>query len=175
MITSRKLRGFALRDLLAVFGVAVAFIAFGVPTLAHRPHLNQREVCALNLKRIGTSCKIYANENQEFWPTPAFRRQAIDNEGIDYLAGDHVNDPAFEPGEVGYQREIESTSETPQNLDGGSTEVSVTRGFWLLVRLGYYINEEDFICPSSGDSVREVDLLFPEDLYYDFVGYHNIS
>jgi len=173
MITSRRLSGFALRDLLAVFGVAAAFFIFGFPTLAHRPHLNQREVCAFNLKGIGTSCKIYANENQERWPTPAFRHQAIDNEGIDYLAGNHVNSLPVEPGEVGYQREFESTSETPQTLDGGSTAVSVTRGFWLLVRSGD-LNEEFFICPSSGDYVGEVNLLFPEE-NYDFAGYHNIS
>lgn len=174
MITSKKLRGFALRDLIAVIGVAVAFVAIGVPTLAHRPHLNQREQCGLNLKGIGTSIKIYANENQEHWPSPAFRRQAIDNGGIDYLAEDHVNDPAIEPGEVGYLREMESTSETPIDPSGGSTAVSVTRALWLLVRYGD-LNEESFICLSSGDFVRDGDLLFPEDLYYDFNSYHNIS
>ena len=175
MVRGNRLESFGLRELVGVLGIAVLSVAFGFPALAQWRHLSQREVCGLNLKGIGISTRIYANENQEKWPSPPFQRQAIDNEGIDYLAGDHVNEPPVEPGEVGYQREVESTTETPADPTGGSTVVSVTRALWLLVRLNYFIDVESFICPSSGDAVRDADLLFPEDLYYDFASYHNIS
>ncbi|MFH1108952.1 MAG: hypothetical protein V1790_07145 [Planctomycetota bacterium] len=174
MVRDNRLGSSGLRDLVGVLAVSVLSVAFGIPVFAQWRHLSQREVCGLNLKGIGVAAKIYANDNGEKWPSPPFRRQAVDHEGIDYLAGDRVNDPPVEPGEVGYDRGVESTTETPLDPTGGSTVVSVTRALWLLVRSGD-INEESFVCPSSGDSVRDADLLFPEDLYYDFGSYHNIS
>ncbi len=164
-------RGFGLWDLVAVGVIAAVLIVVAIPTLAHPQTLNKRQVCASNLRAIGLSARIYANDNHEVWMIPPFRRQAIDNEGIDYLAGSHISQHPTNPGEVGYDRENESTSESPFDLNGGSTEVSVTRAFWLLVRSGD-IRVDQFICPSSRD-VADSTLI--QESYYDFEGYHNIS
>lgn len=162
-------RGFGLRDLIAV-GVIAAVLAVAIPTLAHPHRLNRRQMCASNLKAIGTSAKIYANDNNEVWMIPPFRRQAIGNEGIDYLAGNHISPHPTNPGEVGYDRENESTSESPSQ-EGGSIAVSVTRAFWLVIRSDN-VQSDQFICPSSNDAADSTQI--PE-AYYDFEGYRNIS
>ncbi len=168
---TNKLRGFGQRDLVAVLIMVALLILLGIPTLAQSRRLNRRQACAHNLKRIGTAAKIYANDNNENWMIPAFKRSVIDNGGIDYLAGDRVNVPPADPSEVGYDRQAQSTSETPFNPDGGSTAVSVTRAYWMLVRSGYP-DVETFICPASRDIADPT--LVPE-WYYDFEGYRNIS
>lgn len=164
--------GFGLRDLIAVVVIGAVLIVVGIPALAHPHKPNQRHRCAINLKGIATSAKIYANDNSEKWMIPPFRRQAINNEGIDYLAGSHINQDPTDPGEVGYDRQVESRSETADHPDAGSTAVSVTRAFWMLVRSGD-VRPDQFICPSSRD-VTEHKTRIPE-LYYDFAGYNNIS
>ncbi len=169
-----KLRAFGLRDMVAVVAIMVALIAIGIPTLAHPHRLNKRQMCAVNLKGIGTSAKIYANDNNERWMIPPFSKAAIDNEGIDYLAGNHVNQHPTNPGEVGYDREVESQSDTRQNDGVGSKAVSVTRAFWMMVRSGDILVDQ-FICPSSRDVVADEQRVFELDWFYDFQGYDNIS
>ena len=163
-----SLQRFGLRDLAAVLILAVLLILMGIPTLAHSRRLTKREACAANLRTIGIGAKIYANENSELFMAPPFDLSLVDNGGIDYLAGDRVHVPATEPGEVGYAREDRSTS-IPG--DGGSSAISVTRAFWLLVSSGD-VDAQTFICPASQDTADPA--LVPE-WYYDFEGYHNIS
>lgn len=162
--------GFALRDLIALGVMAFVLVAIATSTLGHPCGTNRRQICANNLKGIGTSAKIYANDNSEKWMVPPFRQQAIANEGIDYLAGNHVSQHPTDPGEVGYDRETQTVSETRD--DAGSEAVSVTRSFWILVRSGDVVPDQ-FICPSSGDDAEALDRV-PGD-YYDFASYHNIS
>lgn len=161
----------ALRDLLAVVVVATLVLVFGPASLAQLRGNGRVGTCGEHLRTIGFMTKIYANDNGEHWMIPPFRHQAVDNEGIDYLAGDRINDPPSDPGEVGYERETESTSETPPDPDGGSTAVSVTRAYWLLVRSGD-LTTEQFICPASRDTP---DPAVVPDWYYDFTGYDHIS
>ena len=56
-------------------------------------------------------------------------------------------------------------------VTGGSSAISVTRAFWLLVSSGD-VDAQTFICPASQDTADPA--LVPE-WYYDFEGYHNIS
>jgi prepilin-type processing-associated H-X9-DG protein len=124
------------------------------------------------VKGIGTSAKIYANDNQEKWMIPPFQAGQIDNGGIDYSASNTIGRPPNpqDPGEVGNQRQFESTSETAFT-NQGSTAVSVTRSFWMMVRSGD-ITVKQYICPSSGDTEDPTEDI---DLYYDFSYYGNIS
>lgn len=169
MIMENRLRGLGLRDLAAVLILALLLILMGIPTLAQSRRLNRREACAVNLRAIGWQAKIYANDNNERWMVPPFKRALVDNGGIDYLAGDRVNVPATDPGEVGYAREDQSTAD-PLG-DGGSSAVSVTRAYWMLVRSGD-LDAQTFICPASRDAA---DPAMVPEWYYDFGGYHNIS
>jgi prepilin-type N-terminal cleavage/methylation domain-containing protein len=166
----KRFRAFTLIELLVVIAIIALLISILLPSLSRARELSKRLVCASNVKGIGTSCKIYANDNNEKWPIPAFKRAAIDNEGIDYLPEERTA-TADNPGEVGFDRDIESVSETPSEPTAGSTAVSVTRAYWMLVRSGD-ITVKQFICPSSGDDEDTTENL---DLYYDFTRYENIS
>ncbi|MBI3832701.1 MAG: hypothetical protein HY287_00020 [Planctomycetes bacterium] len=166
---------FSFVDLIGCIVVLMIIVMLAGPAFAQIRSLSRRDQCALNVRGIGNSMKIYANDNQEKWAIPAFKRGLIDNGGIDYLNNRSATDgEPTDSGEVGFDRANETTSETPGNPSGGSTAVSVTRSFWMMVRSGD-IAERQFICPSSRDAVDPGDFLFDGGDYYDFAGYENIS
>lgn len=162
----KKLRSVALGDVLALVVVASAILPLGTTAGSRAREFGKRLACRANLKNIGEAAKIYANDQGGRWMVPPFRRAVIDNGGIDYLCEDGTG-----PGCVGFAREFPSTSETAEDPSGGTTAVSVTRAFWILVRTGG-VALRQFICPSSGDVPDETD---DPSLYYDFSGYDNIS
>ncbi|MDO8629289.1 MAG: hypothetical protein Q7R41_02250 [Phycisphaerales bacterium] len=169
----RKHFGLALVDLLAVAALSAVLLAIGVPTLSRARELSQRMTCSVNLAGIGASGSIYAAANKGSWMIPPFKRSLIDSGGIDYLAGYMVSPIGSEqPGEVGFERGRESKSETPTSPSAGSTALSTTRAFWMLVRSGD-ISVKQFICPSAlNDAPDPTENI---DLYYDFTQYWNIS
>jgi prepilin-type N-terminal cleavage/methylation domain-containing protein/prepilin-type processing-associated H-X9-DG protein len=160
MWRNKRIKGFTLIELLVVIAIIALLISILLPSLSRARELSKRLVCGSNMKGIGTSCKIYANDNQEKWPVPAFRKQAINMQGISYL---------YPMVPVGYQRNRVSLSDV--GTAQGSTALSVTRAFWMLVRSGD-VTVNQFICPSSTD---ENDSTQDIDFYYDFTGYSNIS
>jgi len=169
---TKRRRAFAnSRDAVACVVLFCLVLLVGARSAAHLRHVSRQDRCSANLAVIGLSAKFYANDNGERWMIPPFRRQSIDNGGIDYLAGTQVNDPPVEPGEVGYEREIETTSEHPSDPLSGSTAVAATRAFWLLLR-NEPLDTETFVCPVTRD-FRDPALV-PE-WYYDFAGYENVS
>jgi hypothetical protein len=165
--------GFSLVDLLAVSAGCAVLLAIGVPSLSRVRELSQRMTCSVNLAGIGASGSVYAAANKGSWMIPAFKRAQIDNGGIDYLAGSQVS-PIWweEPGEVGFERYRESKSETATSPSAGSTAISVTRAYWMLVRSGD-VSVKQFICPSALNDAP--DPTENVDLYYDFTQYWNIS
>jgi len=172
----RKLKGFTLIELLVVIAIIALLISILLPSLSRARELSKRLVCAANIKGIGTSAKIYANDNNERWMIPPYSDSAYSQggNGIDYLnddgdAGRHTG--ATDAGEVAYDRERESTSDVTGQGNSGSTAVSVTRAYWMMVRSGD-ITVQQFICPSSGDQADDTEDI---DLYYDFVTYNSIS
>ena len=166
----RKLKAFTLIELLVVIAIIALLISILLPSLSRARELSKRLVCASNIKGIGTSAKIYANDNSERWMIPAFKRAQIDNGGIDYLPAS-MNVPPTEPGEIGWDREFEGTSETPVYPNQGSSQSSTTRALWIMVRSGD-ITVKQYVCPSGNDDEDPTENL---DLYYDFVEYSNIS
>ncbi len=168
----KRFRGFTLIELLVVIAIIALLISILLPSLSRARELSKRLVCAANVKGIGTSCKIYANENRESWPIPAFKQSAVDNTGIQYLhSGSAVSEgPIYQIAEVGFSREFESTSEAGIGA-AGSQQLAVTRAFWLLVRSGD-VTVKQYVCPSSGDRDDPTENL---SLYYDFTSYNNIS
>jgi prepilin-type N-terminal cleavage/methylation domain-containing protein/prepilin-type processing-associated H-X9-DG protein len=166
------LKAFTLIELLVVIAIIALLISILLPSLSRARELSKRLVCASNVKGIGTSAKIYANDNAEKWMCPPFLRAAIDGDGIDYLKGDDsFTFPPTDTGEVGWDRANESTSETAAFPNEGSSQVSASRAYWMMVRSGD-ITVKQYICPSSGDTEDETENL---DLYYDFETYENIS
>lgn len=168
----KKLKAFTLIELLVVIAIIALLIAILLPSLSRARELSKRLVCAANIKGIGTSAKIYANDNNERWMIPAFKASLINNTGIDYLSSrNKTTGFPSEKGEIGWSRDLESESEVRGSTSAGSAAVSTTRSFWMLVRSGD-ITVEQFICPSSGNERDDTENL---DLYYDFQEYNNIS
>lgn len=161
-----------LTDLSVVLGIGALGLALAAPVAAYVRGSVKIQMCAENLRGIGLAAKIYANDNGERWMIPPFSHFAIDGEGIDYLNNDGTTRlPNTDPGEVGYERDVQTTSETPVSPDTASTTVSTTRAFWLLVRCGA-LDIEQFVCPSTRD---EPDPTWFREAYYDFTSYDNIS
>jgi hypothetical protein len=162
-----RFSGFTPIELILTVGIIAAILSLGIGTTARVRELSKRSVCSLNLAGIGASAKIYAADNNGKWMIPAFREAFIET-GIIYTRWDNGIGP---PGQTGYEREFESRSATPTFPAGGSTEVAVTRAFWMLVRSGD-VSVKQFICPSSGDVPDPTENI---DFYYDFTEYENIS
>lgn len=161
--------------LVVVVSVTVLLSIAG--TVASRAtEMSRRRLCMVNLKTIATASRIYASDNRDRWPVAAFRDRIIGSDEYVDIPIDYVNntdDPfsTTDPGAVGYLRSQESTSRTDLDPKGGSTALSNTRHFWLLVRSGD-VPPERFICPSSGDAP---DPALDVNEFYDFSGYRNIS
>ena len=168
----KRRRAFTLIELLVVIAIIALLISILLPSLSRARELSKRLVCGSNCKGIGTSAKIYANDNNERWMIPPFKGGEVDENGIDYLNNrQSITPPATDPGEVGFEREFDTTSETPRFPNQGSTAVSVTRAFWMMVRSGD-MTVKQFVCPSGGGDEDDTESL---DLYYDFQSYDNIS
>jgi hypothetical protein len=103
---------------------------------------------------------------------PAFKSSNIDVDGVDYTNDTaSVNDPPSDPGEIGFDREYESTSETPHHPNAGSVAVSTTRAFWMLIRSGD-VSRKNYICPSTDDVPDPTAFVYA---FYDFESFINIS
>ncbi len=165
-----RLKAFTLIELLVVIAIIALLISILLPSLSRARELSKRLVCAANVKGIGTTGKIYANENQEKWMVPPFKSTAIYDPGIDYV--NDANTHGVDPGSVGEiaERMNQSTSETTNNPNG-STAVSVTRAYWMLIRAGDSTVKQ-FLCPSSSDNEDDTENL---ELYYDFQSISTIS
>jgi prepilin-type N-terminal cleavage/methylation domain-containing protein/prepilin-type processing-associated H-X9-DG protein len=170
LTVKKRFKGFTLIELLVVIAIIALLISILLPSLSRARELSKRLVCASNIKGIGTSCKIYANENSEKWPVPPFKQSAIDNENIDYLPSADEND-TNDPGAIGFNRWLPSYSEVGRITSGASTAISVTRAYWMLVRTGD-VTVKQYVCPSGGDNEDPTENL---ELYYDFTGFRNIS
>ena len=165
----RRIRGFTLIELLVVIAIIALLISILLPSLSRARELSKRLVCQSNMKGIGTSCKIYANDNYERWPIPPFDRGLPSPEGetVEYMIADYTDLAVRHTGMVGMRRGYPSYSVNPN----ASTQMSVTRAFWMLVRSGN-VTTKQFICPSSGDSSDPTENI---ETYYDFFDYEHIS
>jgi hypothetical protein len=175
---SHRSAAFSLVDLLAGCAMVFLLLIVVIPGAGRVREISKRSVCSVNLAGIGAACKVFAETHAGFWPVPCFRESIIDQSGIDYLL---PNNGIGERGQIGYRRTEPTTSGTlgapdcPPGPDGpvpGSTQVSVTRAYWMLVRSGDVVVKQ-FVCPSNPSEIPDSSLDI--DSYYDFAAYRHIS
>ena len=142
----RKTKAFTLIELLVVVAIIALLISILLPSLARARELSKRTVCSANLRGVGQACKIYAQENEEWWPT------------VETTSGDVTYTEA-----IGLERTSLS--------DGTSATVSTTRNFWMLIRNGD-ITVKLVKCPSSNQTMDDTENL---NMYYDFKGSGYVS
>ncbi len=170
----KKIQGFTLIELLVVVAIIALLISILLPSLSRARELSKRLVCGANVKGIGTSCKIYANDNFEQWPLVPFDSDEIavaqnSASGITYFGEiwelGTGNPPALDRADIS-----EAPNDTAPN-GIASLNVSTTRCFWMLVRTGD-VTTKQFICPSSDDTPDDTEEI---DRYYDFASISRIS
>ncbi len=162
----KRKRAFTLIELLVVVAIIALLISILLPSLSRARELSKRLVCGAHLKGLGTSFKIYANDNIDRWPCPPFSELQIDNGGIEY-----VNQIGGPPVAGVLLREDISETDDDGGPNGPSESVSTTRALWMLVRSGD-VTVKQFVCPSSDavpDDTQEIDR------YYDFKSYGRVS
>ena len=179
----KKKKAFTLIELLVVVAIIALLISILLPSLSRARELSKRVVCGANMRGVGQSSKIYANDNVDRWPCPPFDYTQVIKDGSGTLTytGEMGKGCAGSGGSGN-----DATMSRCQYLDGGAEEddadpggeggtrpdkLSTTRGFWLLVRNGS-LTLKQFNCPSSDDQVDDTESI---EYYFDFKGYRYVS
>ena len=186
----KRNKGFTLIELLVVIAIIALLIAILLPSLARARELSKRTVCSTRLKSMGTAAGMYTNDNAGSWMIPGHKNVTFedDAEFIDWPGkmGGHSDFDAYDQE---FRQSLWST-ESYSNLPGDqdeATEVSVSRGLWMLIRDGLFATGS-MICPSSDNDVpdpvrdnpggntdpNDRNVREPQT-FYDFEGYRTLS
>lgn len=163
-------KGFTLIELLVVVAIIALLISILLPSLSRARELAKRAVCSANLRGIGQSQHIYANDNQESFPVEAHAGPPAagtdEQNGVSYVT---------QVANAGY---ITAVSTTTSLLSSQNP----SRSMFMMVVQGQSTPKQ-FICPSSGDGEDNLRNLVgateqaaqPGINRYDFKGYNALS
>lgn len=135
----KRRNGFTLIELLVVVAIIALLISILLPSLSRAREIAKRTVCASNLGGIGRGIKVYANDNDDWYPATYFKLST---------AGSTENSH-----EVTFITKLAKDLETPANDSNTSllTNQHPSRSLFLLVINGT-CTPKQFVCPSSGDT-----------------------
>lgn len=145
--------------LLGILGLLLVFQMICPMAFVRDGKMYHRTVCAANLSGIGKGLHTYANDGNQGMPI-----------ALHLLATEPGNGQVrYAPGMIGRHRELRPGATEP--TDATTTDLSVTRNLWMLVRQGGS-TPASFICPDSDDEKNDEDN--PQD-YWDFRSYREVS
>jgi prepilin-type N-terminal cleavage/methylation domain-containing protein len=168
----RKRKGFTLIELLVVVAIIALLISILLPSLARARELAKRAVSRANMRGIGQSCYIYANDNRERFPVANYELKATTDR---YVPG---NDYLVQMGkETAITDPFTDTNDTAQRQ-----ELSVSRAMFLLIIAGAN-SPKQYINPSASDTVDDLRndegtneyAANPGQDRFDFKGYNRFS
>lgn len=141
----KRSRAFTLIELLVVIAIIALLISILLPSLSRARELSKRTVCSANLRGIGQSMYIYAQDGDVF---PAIAQINLNGQCRGFYP---VDRGPLAP----------STTGVP----------SVTVDLWTLVRANN-TTPKQFICPST---TNQPDPAQDTTAYYDFLNENNLS
>ncbi|MBX3394518.1 MAG: prepilin-type N-terminal cleavage/methylation domain-containing protein [Phycisphaerae bacterium] len=124
--TVKRSKAFTLIELLVVIAIIALLISILLPSLSRARELSKRTVCAANLKGLGQSMYIYAQDDPGTFPAIAQVWNANNGAMQNFLPNNRINEP--------------STTGTP----------SVSVDLWALLRANNSTPKQ-FNCPSTTD------------------------
>lgn len=164
-------RAFSLPDLFWIIFILALLIAILLPSLSRAREISKRAVCATNLRGLAQGCKIYANDNRDWYPHHPYFQAKPDpdkprDHGVQWV------------GTMGSNDFLKVTEPSTKSLKKNHP----SRSLFMLVIDGM-VTPKQYICPSSGDA--EDDLrnytdgqpvaAQPGVNRFDFAGYHCLS
>jgi len=141
----------------AIVAILATVLAFQLPSIREQARIDR---CISNLKGLGTACYLYDDGQSDAYPVPSFKPATEDG----------ISQVIWAPGKIGFRRGQADDPKAGATTES-DTEMSVTRGLWMLVRKGLR-QSEDFICPSSQD--RANNDLNPGN-FWDFRSWNECS
>ncbi len=152
---SAKHQGFTLIELLVVISIIALLIAILLPSLAKAKELANRAVCSANVRGIIQSMVVYAQSNEDQFPTvvtPASSASYVNGAGTP-TTGVNASAPAV----------ISAMYTTPVQ------QGNVMACMWLLVLNGQ-MTPKSFICPSDPLATTPSDEFNTTTEYYSNFG-----
>ncbi len=162
----KRIKGFTLIEMLVVVAIIALLIAILLPSLQKARELSRQTACSANIRSIGTTLYIYQGDNLDIFPTAPYQTPPSEPNPVVQYIGNMGGGPDTGNNPPDPDRETVSWSGPD-----GSTKVSTTRSFWLMVRQGSIV-PKNFICPSSQDTV---DPTVDVTTYFDFIGFGTCS
>jgi prepilin-type N-terminal cleavage/methylation domain-containing protein len=154
----QRRKGFTLIELLVVVAIIALLIAILLPSLSRARELSNRAYCAANLTGILKSANVYANDNQDDFPT-------VTQTGANIVIGGGVA-----TGYTSTDLAISSLYQTPATNFIGNMSANL----WILSMKGYTAPKQ-YLCKSDPTNTQVASPTISNNYYNSFPTVSNFS